>query len=83
MSAGALQGELRAFYEFLGTRIGNPAATPEDSVREFRAYQEELLRARDVLRESHAEYLAGQARPLDVEALLDRVQARTAEGAAS
>ena len=78
MAADALVNEIQAFYEFLGRRMDDPTITPEQSVREFRAYQEELRRAQAELRESHEEYLRGRSKPLDVDALLERVRTRTA-----
>jgi hypothetical protein len=69
---------MRAFYEFLGQRMDDPAITPERSVQEFRAYQEELRRAQGELRASHEEFRRGMAKPLDVDALMERVQTRLA-----
>lgn len=78
MAIDALVNEIQAFYEFLGRRMDDPAITPEQSVQEFRAYQEELRRAQAELRESHEEYRRGRANPLDVDALMERVRTRTA-----
>lgn len=78
MSTEDVVSEIRAFYEFLGQRTDDPAITPERSVLEFRAYQQELQRAQEELRVSHEEFRQGQAKPLDVDALIQRVQARVA-----
>ena len=84
MATSALESEIQAFYDFLGRRVSHgPAITPEESVREFRAYQQELKRAQSELRDSHEEFMQGKAKPLDVNALMDRVRSRLAgEGAA-
>ena len=55
------------------------ANTKERAAAEFfRAYQQELQRAQEELRVSHEEFRQGQAKPLDVDALIQRVQARVA-----
>lgn len=79
MSTDAVGSELRSFHEFLIRRIEDPALTPEQSVQEFRAYQEELQRAQAELRESHEEFVRGKANPLDVDALMERVRSRLAQ----
>jgi len=80
MAIGIAETEIQAFYDFLGRRISDaPAITPEESVREFRAYQRELERARSELRDSHEEFLHGKAKPLDVDVLMERVRSRLAE----
>jgi hypothetical protein len=79
MSVDNVGSEIQAFYDFLGRRKDDPAITPERSVVEFRAYQEELQRAQAELRDSHNEFLHGQARPLDVDALMERVRTRVAQ----
>jgi hypothetical protein len=79
MSTEAVGNEIQAFYEFLGQRMDDPAITPERSVQEFRAYQEELRRAQAELRASHEEFRLGKAKPLDVDALMDRVRGRLAQ----
>ncbi len=78
MSTHAIGNEIQAFHEFLGRRMHDPAITPEQSVQEFRAYQEELRRAQAELRESHEEFRQGKAKPLDVDALMARVRTRLA-----
>ena len=80
MSTDTSSNEIQAFYEFLGQRMADdPSISPEQSVREFRAYQEELRRAQAELQQSHQEFLQGKARSLDVDALMDQVRARLAE----
>ena len=73
------RSDIQAFYDYLGRRIADESAiSPEESVQEFRAYQEELRRAQAELRQSRQEFLQGKAKPLDVDALMDRVRARFA-----
>ena len=79
MSTDVAHNEIQAFYEFLGRRINGPAITPEECVREFRAYEQELRRAQAELRDSHDEFVAGKAKPIDVDSLMDRVRSRLAE----
>jgi hypothetical protein len=76
MSTDAVGSDIQAFHEFLSRRMDDPSITPEQSVLEFRAYQEELRRAQIELGESRDEFLQGKARPLDVEALMARVRSR-------
>jgi len=78
MSARASGSQIHASYQFLGTRLGDGDVdiTPEQSVREFRPYQQELER---FLRET--EPAVGQSdrtesRPLDVDRVMERVQQR-------
>jgi hypothetical protein len=64
MSTDTVDSEIRSFGEFLARRLDDPVLTPEGSVREFRAYQEELRRAQMELRESREEYSRGEAKPV-------------------
>ena len=80
MATDVPQNEMQAFYAFLERRLDSGAAglTPEQSVGEFRAYQEELQR---FLQESesafrHAE--TDEGRELDVDAIMERVAKRLA-----
>lgn len=84
MATSVAGSEIQAFYDFLGRHVcADPAITPEESVREFRAYQQELKRAQSELRASHEEFIQGKAKPLDVDSLMARVRSRLAdEGAA-
>ena len=70
--------ELVAFHHFLGQQIqrGDTQLSPEASVRAYRAYCEELERFRQDLAPSLAEADRGEARPLDVDALMRRVNQR-------
>jgi hypothetical protein len=84
MATGVADSEIQAFYDFLGNRISSdPVITPEESVREFRAYQQELKRAQSELQASHDEYLQGKAKPLDVDSLMNRVRSRLADAGAA
>ena len=80
MTADIAQDELRLFHDFLGRRIenGGPNLTPEESVREFRIYQEELARFRQTIATSREQATRGEAKPLDVDALMERVNKRLA-----
>ena len=79
MALDATQNEIQSFYEFLGQRISQDSKiTPEQSVQEFRAYQQELRLAQAELRQSHQQFLTGQGKPLDVDGLLERVRTRLA-----
>ena len=83
MAASVAENEIHSFYDFLGSRIHTGAEiTPEESVREFRAYQQELKRAQAELRESHEEFTQGKALPLDVDSLMNRVRSRMADDGA-
>lgn len=80
MTTESTQDELRLFHDFLGRRIQNGGAsiTPEESVREFRIYQDELARFRQTIAASRAQAARGEAKPLDVDALMERVNKRLA-----
>ena len=78
MSTGGAGSEIQAFFEFLGQRMDDPGITPKRSVQEFRADQEELRPAQAELRASHEEFRRGKAKPLDVDALMERVRTRLA-----
>lgn len=78
MSTAVTDSPIQAFCQFLGRRLGGGDVdlTPEESVREFRLYQEELGR---FLRETEAAVTQserGETRPLDVDSLMMRVQER-------
>ncbi len=77
MSVGVSESPIHAFYQFLGRRLdgGDADLTPEQSVHEFRLYQEEVAR---FLRETEpaAQSRRGETRPLDVDAVMLRVQQR-------
>ncbi len=69
---------IHAFYRFLGRRLdgGDVDWTPEQSVREFRLYQEEVARFLRETEPAVAESRRGDTRPLDVDAVMLRVQQR-------
>ena len=73
--------EIRLFYDFLGRRLQDeePNLTPEESVREFRAYQAELARFIEQTQPALEQSARGESRPLDVDALMERVRARLAK----
>jgi len=85
MATDVPQEELVDFYHFLGQRLENGEAdvTPEQSVREFRLYQQELRRFIEQTQSAIAQSEREKSKPLDVDALMQRVRARlTAEGIA-
>ena len=80
MATTVSDSEIQAFYDFLGSRINiAPAISPEESVREFRAYQQELKRAQAELRASHEGFAQGKAKPLDIDSVMNRVRSRMAD----
>lgn len=84
MTADASQEEIMDFYHFLGHRLENGGRhlTPERSVQEFRLYQQELRRFIDQTQPAIAESERRESKPLDIDALMERVRARlAAEGA--
>jgi hypothetical protein len=66
MSAGVSQSPIQAFYQFLGRRLdgGDAELTPEQSVREFRLYQEELARFLHETESAVTQSQRGETRPL-------------------
>ena len=80
MEAEIPQDEMQSFYDFLGQRLQNGGAnlTPEESVREFRAYQAELARFRQTVALAREQGANGLSKPLDVDALMERVSQRLA-----
>ena len=78
MSVGVSESPIQAFYQFLGRRLvgGDAELTPEQSVREFRLYQEELARFLRETEPALAQSRRGETRPLDVDAVMLRVQQR-------
>lgn len=81
MSAVIPQDEIHAFYDFLSRRIkkANAPLSPEASVQEFRLYQEELNRFIEETNPAVEQSKRGESRPLDVDALMQRVQDRMAK----
>lgn len=72
--------EAQYFYDFLGGYLGNGGggSTVEQCVSAFRAYWKDVERLRERLAPSIAEAERGDVHPLDVEALIDRVERRIA-----
>ena len=81
MATGIPQNEICAFYDFLGRRIENTSGSlsPEESVQEFRLYQEELNRFVAETRPAIEQSERGESQPLDVDALMQRVQDKLAK----
>jgi hypothetical protein len=81
MSTDVAGSPIQAFYQFLGRRLdgGDVDLTPEQSVREFRLYQEELAQFLCETELAATQSRRGETRPLDVDALMLRVQQRLQE----
>jgi hypothetical protein len=73
--------ERDAFNLFLDERFvgGSGDATLEDALAEFRAYQSDLERLKQKLKPSIEQANRGEAQPLDLDAVLQRVRERTAQ----
>jgi len=69
------ENEVLAFYRFLGEQIDRGAneMTVEQSVEAFRAYQRDAARLRRHLAPSIEQAKRGELKPLDAEALIERV----------
>ena len=67
--ATSIKTEVDKFHRFVTERLDNGVAsmTLEESLAEFRAYQEEVASLHAVLRESAAEARRGECGPLDIE----------------
>ena len=78
MSVVVSESPIHAFYQFLGRRLdgGDTDLTPEQSVHEFRLYQEEVARFLRETEPAAAQSRRGDTRPLDVDAVMLRVQQR-------
>lgn len=81
MSTGSPSNEIVAFHDFVGALLqtGRNDISPEETVSEFRAYQQELSRFQADNQIAIEQSERGESKPLDVAALVDRVQARIAE----
>ena len=81
MATGIPQDEISVFYGFLGRRIeqGGRSLSPEESVQEFRLYQQELKQFLEETQPAIQQSERGESRTLDVDALMQRVQARLAK----
>ena len=77
MSTG-FEKELDGFKRFVAERMeaGQSPETLEASVEEFREYQAQRAKFVEGLDESIAQADVGKAKPLDVDALMDRVSER-------
>lgn len=80
MATDVTPADLQLLYEYLGRRLANGGAeiTPEDSVQEFRAYQAELQQFVEQTKHAQQQSENGEATPLDLEALRERVRQRAA-----
>ena len=81
MSTESPQYGLHSFYEYLGRRLesGRQEISPEESVKEYRAYLDELERFRQRVQTSVDQADRGEAKPLDHDALMQRVSERLAK----
>jgi uncharacterized protein YaaR (DUF327 family) len=80
MTTDTAQSEIQSFYEYLGRRIqnGGEDLSPEQCVREFRAYQQELKRFIRETQPAIEQSQRSESKPLDVEAVMHRVHKRLA-----
>lgn len=80
MQTNSPLNEMQLFQSFLARQIENGDAqlTPEVSVREFRQYQEELERFLQESEEAFAQADRGEAGPIDVDKIMQRVANRIA-----
>lgn len=80
MATDSTTSDFLAFRDFVGTLVetGRSDLTPEQSVSAFRDYQQQLARFQKENRAAVEQSERGEAKTLDVEALLDRVNARLA-----
>ena len=78
MSTELPKNELSEFHVYIGRRLENGGRdlTPEESVQEYRAYQNEVKRLHERIQSSID---SGEAKPLDSEALMNEVRAELAE----
>lgn len=76
-SMSTQENDLQAFHEFVGRQLENGGRnlTPQQSVEEYEAYQDEVRRMNELIQESID---SGPAKPLDREALMQRVRERLA-----
>lgn len=78
MATNLPPNDIKAFYQFLGERISGETTglTPEQSVEDFRVYQNDVERLRKQLEPSIEQANRGESKPLDVEATIERVTQR-------
>jgi hypothetical protein len=72
------QTELEEFHRFIGRHLqnGGTKLSVNESVTEFRAYQEELERCREAIRPALEASLRGESEPLNMQEIIDRVTER-------
>ncbi len=75
------ENEVLAFYRFLGEQINRGAneMTVQQSVEAFRAYQRDAASLRRHLAPSIEQAKRGESKPLDAEAVIERVAGRLSE----
>ena len=75
------ENEIAAFHRFLGEQIDGGASemTVEESVEAFCAYQRDVARLKEHLAPSIEQAKRGESKPLDAEALIERVAKRLSE----
>ena len=76
--ASVAGNELVAFYRFLGEQIdsGAKGMSLEESVEAFRARQRDAARLKEHLAPSIEQARRGESKPLDAEAVIERVADR-------
>ena len=81
MTTSVSENPIQSFFQYLGRRLDGGACdlTPEQSVREFRLYQEELERFVRETEPAVEQSRRGETRSLDVDAVMHRVQERLAQ----
>jgi hypothetical protein len=81
MATESPANEFEAFYAFLGQLRQEPVASlsPEESLRRFRETQEQLRKFHEGNRVAISQSEQGLSAPLDLEALLERVENRVAQ----
>ena len=73
--------DIQAFHQFLTVQIGNGGCnmTPEESVAEFRRYQEDLKRFKQEIQSALGQLDQGEGREIDFDHLEQQVTERLAE----
>ena len=73
--------ELESFHRFLTGQLqgGDAELSPEESVKAFRAYQDDLQRLRQDIQPALERSLHGESEPLDIEDVKARGRKRLAE----
>ncbi len=79
------ESEVLAFYHFLGRQIecGANEMTVEESVEAFRAHQRDTARLRRHLAPSIEQARRGDSKPLDADAIIERVASRSSQQGAA